>query len=181
MQRNGIDLDQLTGTVEAVTAQPNLARFQFRSETIWKSGGYSETQIQSFYGAGQEDDSRSQPFMVESDEPGVLLGTNKAPNAVELVLAALASCLTVGITYNAAARGIQIQALTLKLEGDLDVQGFLGLSDAVRPGYEGIRVHYHVQSDASAEQLAELLAHVEKTSPVLDIVRHPVPVTFIPE
>lgn len=181
MERNGISLDQLTATIKAVQERTDLARFQFRSQTTWHNGGHSETSIQSFYGTGQEDTSRDSPFVIVSDEPPVLLGTNKGPNAVELVLAALASCLTVGIAYNAAARGITVQELTLNVEGDLDVQGFLGLSDSVRPGYEGVRVRYHVLSDASAEQLSDLMAHVQKTSPVLDIVRNPVPVTFVRE
>lgn len=181
MQRNGISLDQLMGTIQAVKEQPNLAQFQFRSQTAWQNGGHSETRIQSFYGTGQEDVSRDQAFVITSDEPPVLLGTNHGPNAVELVLAALASCLTVGIAYNAAARDITIQEVTLQIEGDLDLQAFLGLSATMRPGYEEIRVRYHVVSDASTEQLAALIAHVQATSPVLDIVRHPVPVTFVAE
>lgn len=179
MERNGIAVEQLIGTIEAVKEHPELAQFKFRSETTWLVGGRSETRIQSFYGTGQEDASRSAPFVLTSDEPAVLLGTNAGPNAVELVLAALASCLSVGIAYNAAARGITLQEVTLHLEGDVDLQAFLGLSDAVRPGYEGVRVRYHIVSDASAEQLDALMAHVEATSPVLDIIRHPLPVTLI--
>ncbi len=174
-------MDKLVATVDAVKSDPALAQFTFRSHTRWIQGGHSETHIQGFYGVGQEDQSRPEPFVVVSDEPDVLLGTNQGPNAVELVLAALASCLTVGIAYNAAARGITLNALTLTLSGDLDVQAFLGLSDTVRPGYKNIRVGYHIESDGSAEQIADLLAYVERTSPVLDIVRHPVPVTFVAE
>jgi uncharacterized OsmC-like protein len=179
MERNGISVDQLTGTVEAVKAQPELARFQFRSKTTWAGGGHSEARIQSFYGTGHEDSSRGEPFVIVSDEPPVLLGTDYGPNAVELVLAALASCLTVGIVYSAAANDITIQELTLTLEGDLDLHGFLGLSETIRPGYEAIRVRYHIVSNASEEQLDDLMAHAKATSPVLDIVRNPVPVTFI--
>ena len=179
MERNGISLDQLHATVDAVTGQPELAQFEFQSETHWISGGRSETHIQSFYGAGQEDHSRTEPFTLVSDEPRVLLGTNAGPNAVELVLAALASCLSVGIAYNAAARGIQIRHLTLAIKGPIDVQAFLGLSEAVRPGYENLEVRYHIESDASADQISALLAHVQKTSPVLDVIRQPVPVAFI--
>ncbi|MCL5066076.1 MAG: OsmC family protein [Firmicutes bacterium] len=179
MERNGISLDQLQATVDAVTAHPELAQFEFRSETQWVLGGRSETYIQSFYGVGQEDQSRTEKFTIVSDEPAVLLGTNAGPNAVELVLAALASCLSVGIAYNAAARGIQLQHLALTIKGTLDVQAFLGLSDAVRPGYESLQVQYHIESDGTRDQLSELLAHVQKTSPVLDVLRQPVPVTFI--
>jgi len=179
MERNGISVDQLMGTIEAVKAQPDLARFQFRSKTTWEGGGHSEARIQSFYGTGYEDSSRDEPFVIVSDEPPVLLGTDQGPNAVELVLAALASCLTVSIVYSTAANDITVQELTLTHEGDLDLHGFLGLSETVRPGYEAIRVRYHLVSDASAEQLDELMTHAKAISPVLDIVRNPVPVTFI--
>ncbi|MHB1527315.1 MAG: OsmC family protein [Candidatus Dormibacteria bacterium] len=179
MERNGISVDQLNETIEAVKAQPELARFQFRSKTKWEGGGHSEARIQAFYGTGHEDSSRGDPFVIVSDEPPVLLGTNHGPNAVELVLAALASCLTVSIVYCAAASDITVQELTLTLEGDLDLHGFLGLSETMRPGYEGIQVRYHLVSDASVEQLADLMTHAKAISPVLDIVRNPVPVTFI--
>jgi uncharacterized OsmC-like protein len=174
---NGVNVDQLVGTVNAVKEDPAIARFQFRAHTDWMSGGHSRTTIQGFYGAGQEDASRTSPFVLKGDEPPVLLGANQGPNAVEVVLHALASCLAVGFVYNAAAQGIRVDALDFDLEGDLDLQGFLGLSEQVRPGYEGIRVTYRVRSDAPREKIEELCAHVQKTSPVLDILRNPVPVT----
>lgn len=178
---NGVDVDKLLATIDAIKANPDLANFQFRAETEWKSGGHSRTQIQSFHGAGAEDTSRSNPFAVEADEPPVLLGSNAGPNAVEIVLAGLASCLAVGFAYNAAARGIRIEELTLRLAGNVDLHGFLGLSEAVRPGYRDIRVTCRVKSDASREQLVELCEHVQKTSPVLDIIRNPVGVSVVLE
>ena len=174
---NGVDVGKLLATIDAIKANPELANFQFRAETEWKSGGHSRTRIQSFHGAGAEDTSRSNPFAVEADEPPLLLGSNAGPNAVEIVLAGLASCLAVGFAYNAAARGIRIDALTLGLAGNIDLHGFLGLSDKVRPGYRDIRVTCRVKSDASREQLLELCDYVQKTSPVLDIVRNPVVVS----
>jgi uncharacterized OsmC-like protein len=111
------------------------------------------------------------------DEPPVLLGGNAGPNSVEATLHALASCLNVGFIYNAAAMGIEVSSLEFDLDGDLDLLGFLGLSDKVRPGYSGIRVRYRVQADAPREKLEELCDYVQRTSPVLDIIRNPVPVT----
>ena len=102
---NGVDLDRLSGTIDAVTADPALARFQFRARNHWIDGGYSRTTIKDFYGAGQEDATRTQPFTVDSDEPPVLLGQNLAPNAGEHLLHALASCLTGTIAYHAAEIG----------------------------------------------------------------------------
>jgi len=174
---NGVDLEQFGRTVTAIKEQPDLARFVFRAHTAWQAGGHSRTSIQGFYGAGAEDASRAQPFVLEGDEPPVLLGANKGPNAVEVVLHALASCLAVGFVYNAAARGIKVQSLDFDLEGDLDLQAFLGLSEQVRPGYQGIKVTYRARTDAPREQVEALCEYVQKTSPVLDIIRNPVPVT----
>lgn len=174
---NGVNVDQLVGTIQAIQANPNLAKFQFRSNTKWIEGGHSQTQIQSFHGAGLEDTSRSRPFILEGDEPPVLLGGNAGPNAVEALLHALASCLVVGFAYNAAAQGIKVDSLDFSLEGDLDLRAFLGLSDQVRPGYENIRVTYRVKSNAPREKIEALCDYVQKTSPVLDIIRRPVPVT----
>lgn len=177
-QVNGVNVDQLVGTINAIKANPDLARFKFRSETEWISGGHSRTTIRSFYGAGQEDTSRAKPFVLEGDEPPVLLGENNGPNAVEAVLHALASCLSVGFVYNAAAQGIQIDSLEFNLEGDLDLHAFLGLSDKVRAGYQNIRLTYRVKSNAPRKKIEELCEYVQKTSPVLDIIRNPVPVAI---
>ena len=174
---NGVDVDQLVGTINAVKQNPEIARFQFRAHTDWQSGGHSRTTIKQFYGALQEDASRTQPFVLDGDEPPVLLGHNAGPNAVEAVLHALASCLAVGFVYNAAAQGIRVDSLDFDLEGDLDLNGFLGLSDAVRPGYQAIKVVYRAKTDAPREQVEALCEYVQRTSPVLDIIRNPVAVT----
>jgi len=175
--RNGVNVDQLIGTMNAIKDNPDLAHFHFRATNEWVSGGHSRTTIQSFYGAGSEDTSRSGPFILEGDEPPVLLGSNAGPNAVEAVLHALASCLAVGFVYNAAAQGVQVDGLEFDLEGDIDLHGFLGLSEQIRPGYQNIRVSYRVKSDAPREKLEELCEYVQKTSPVLDIIRNPIPVS----
>lgn len=173
--RNGVDLDQLVATIGLIQADPHLAQFQFRSQSRWDSCGRCVTEIQSFYGAGAEQEHARKHVLI-GDEPDVLLGADSGPNAVETVLAGLASCLAVGYAYNAAARGIDINELTFNLEGDLDLHAFLGLSDQSRPGFERIRLTYRVKSSASDEALAEFEEYVLRTSPVLDIVRNPVPV-----
>lgn len=173
---NGVDVGQLTQTVNAIKDNPDLAKFRFRASTKWVDGGHSRTTIQGFYGAGKEDDTRTDSFVIDGDEPAVLLGRNAGPNAVESVLQALASCLSVGFAYNAAAQGIVVKSLEFDLEGDIDLHGFLGLSEDVRPGYEGIRLTHRTDCDAPPEKIEELWAHVQKTSPVLDILRNPVTV-----
>ena len=94
-QINGVNVDQLISTVDAIKENPQLARFQFRAHNEWIDGGRSRTTIKDFYGAGQEDNSRNKSFTMDGDEPEVLLGSNNAPNTVEAVLHALASCLSV--------------------------------------------------------------------------------------
>ena len=172
---NGVDLDRLSGTIDAVTADPALARFQFRARNHWIDGGYSRTTIKDFYGAGQEDATRTEPFTVDSDEPPVLLGQNRAPNTVEYVLHALAACVSGTIVYHAAARGIALEGVETTIHGDLDLRGFLGLNSDVRPGYEQIQVAIKVAGDFDDDQFAEL-ASLIRYSPVRDIVSNPVAV-----
>jgi uncharacterized OsmC-like protein len=176
MTRNGVNLDQLVATIDLIKDDPHLAHFQFRSTSRWNGGGRCTTEIRSFYGAGSEQEHAPAHVLV-GDEPAVLLGADSGPNAVETVLAALASCLAVGFAYNAAARGIEIDELAFSLEGDLDLHAFLGLSDKRRPGFENIRLNYRMTSSADHEELMELEEYTLRTSPVLDIVRNPVPVT----
>ena len=172
---NGVDLDRLSGTVDAITADPALARFEFRAHNHWIEGGYNRTTIKDFYGAGQEDASRTEPFTVDTDEPPVLLGENRAPNAGEYVLHALAACLSGTLVYHAAARGIALDGVETTVDGDVDLRGFLGLDGTVRPGYEQIRVTIKVAGDFDDSQLSEL-ASLTGYSPVRDIVSNPVSV-----
>lgn len=173
---NGVDVERLVATINAVQENPDLARFRFQAQTEWIQGARSRTRFQSFHQASQEVDDRQRPLVMEGDEPGVLLGTDTAPNAVESVLHALTSCLTVGFAYNAAARGIAVENLEFSIDGDLDLRPFLGITQEGRPGYEGLQISCRVKSDAPREQLEELCRYVQETSPVLDIVRNPVPV-----
>jgi uncharacterized OsmC-like protein len=174
---NGIDVERLSGTIDHISADPALARFQFRAQNKWIDGGHNRSTIKEFYGAGQEDTSRTEPFVLDVDEPPVLLGENRGPNAGEYVLHALAACLTGTLVYHAAARGIALEGLECTIEGDVDLQGFLGLAESARPGYEGVRVAFKATGAFDDEQLAEL-ASLTRYSPVRDIVSNPVPVTI---
>ena len=177
-KKNGVNVDQLMGTIGAVKNDPEIADFKFRSQTEWLGGARCRTTFKPFYGAKEEDVSRTTPLVMEGDEPPVLLGENQGANPVEAVLHALGSCLSVGFVYNAAAQDIEVEELTFNIEGDLDLHGFLGLSEKTRPGYKNIRVSYNVKADAPKEQLEELFTYVKKTSPVLNILRNPVQVDF---
>lgn len=175
--RNGVDVDRLVATIGAVQGNPDLANFTFRARSSWESGGRSRGKIREFEHAGASTTERPQAFELIGDEPPVLLGTNAAPNAVELVLQALAFCYAVGYAYNAAAKGIEIEELRYEIEGDLDLHRFLGLGGP-RAGFSAIRAKSWVRSpNATAEQLEDLCQYVQDTSPVRDILASPVPVT----
>ena len=173
---NGVDVDQLFSTIDAIKENPGLAKFEFRANNQWIDGGHNRTSVKDFYGAGREDASRKQTFVFDNDEPVVLLGEDNGANPVEFVLHALAGCLTTSLVYHAAAQGIKIDAVESKFEGDLDLRGFLGMNEDVRNGYEDIRVTFKIKSDAPEEKLKELCELAQKRSPVFDIVTNRVPV-----
>jgi len=175
--RNGVDVDRLVATVGAVQGDPNIAKFTFRARSSWDTGGRNKGEIREFEHAGATTTERPKAFELIGDEPPVLLGTNEGPNAVELVLQALAFCYAVGFAYNAAAKGIEIEELRYEIEGDLDLHRFLGLGGP-RAGFSEIRAKSWVRSsNATAEQLEELCQYVQDTSPVRDILADSVPVT----
>jgi uncharacterized OsmC-like protein len=174
--RNGVDVDRLVATIGAVQEDAGMARFTFRASSKWETGGRNRGHIQEFEHAGTTTTERPQPFELIGDEPPVLLGSNAGPNAVELVLQALAFCYSVGLAYNAAARGIEIEEMRYEIEGDLDLHRFLGL-DGPRAGFSEIRARSWVRSpNATREQLTELCQYDQDSSPVRDILANPGPV-----
>lgn len=168
--RNGVDVPTLFATLDAVKASPQIADFQFRASNTWVSGTHNRSTIQGFYGAGQEDTSRTVPFVYDADHPAVLVGTGKAPTPVEFLLHAIAACLTAGLANIAAARGITLHKVESTVEGDIDLLGILGLSDTVRNGYRQIRVRFNVEGDASKEELAALVEQSRRRSAVYDVL-----------
>lgn len=175
-QINGLDVQAAHDTIEAIKSDKSLSRFQFRARNTWLRGGTNCSTIRDFYGAGREDDSRTEDFVFTNGEPPVLLGNNEGSNPVEFLLHALAGCVTTTFVLHAMARGINIKKLSTQLEGDMDLQGLLGLDDSVSPGYEEIRIKLNVEADCSDEELEDLLAYTEQHSPVCNTVCRPVPV-----
>jgi len=174
--RNGVDTGRLFGTLDAIKADPNLAKFQFRARNRWIRGAHNQTRIRDFYAANQEDASRAEEFVIDAGEPAILLGTDTGPNPAEYLLHALAACLTTAIVYVAAARGVHLTEVESTLEGDMDVQGALGLSDTYRNGFERIRISFRVEGDAPEEKLRDVVARAQRRSAVFDIVTNGVPV-----
>ena len=172
---NGVDTATLFATLDAVRAQPGLAKFQFRATTEWVSGTHNTTTIHGFHGAGGEQ-THQRAFTIEADHPAVLVGEDHAPTPAEHLLQALGACLMSGLANIAAARGIDLDGVTAHVEGDIDLLGIFGLDDSVRNGFSGITVTFEVAGDGDPDQLARLVDQAVKRSAVYDVITHGVPV-----
>lgn len=174
---NGIDTGEVLGLAGRIAEDEDYGRFKWRAVNRWSAGNgaRNETRIKDFYAGKRENQERRQAFTVGSDQPHFLAGTNTAPNAVEYVLHALTSCLTVTLTYHAAVQGIELESIETAAEGDMNARGFFGISGEVRKGYERIRVNMRIGSTASVETLKELAMH----SPVYEMVSKAVPVELV--
>jgi uncharacterized OsmC-like protein len=168
--RNGVDTEQMFGTLDAIRAQPELASFRFRASNRWIGVAHNRSTIKGFYGAGQEDTSRTEAWELDPGETAILLGHDTGPNPAEYLLHALAASLTTTLLYVAAARGDRLTEVESTLEGDMDVQGALGLSDEFRNGFEQIRVSFRVKGDAPAEKLRDVVERAQQRSAVFDMV-----------
>jgi uncharacterized OsmC-like protein len=174
---NGVDTPNLLATIGAVGAQPELAKFQFRATNRWLSGAHNQSTMHGFSGAGGEH-KHVAPYKASGDHPAVLCGADAGPTPVEWLLHALASCLTAGLANIAAARGIKLNSVESTIEGDMDLRGILGLSNEVRNGYQGIKVSFEVDGDASAEDLKKLVMQSKDRSAVFDCLTNGVPISI---
>ena len=175
--RNGVDTTVLFVTLDAVRENPEAADFKFRVSNRWISGTHSRGSIHGFFGVGEER-QHGQRYTADVDHPTVLVGTDKGPTPVEWLLHALAGCLTAGIANIAAARGIELTEVTSTVEGDIDLNGILGLNDQVRNGFQQIRVSFDVKGNASPDRLREVVEQSRARSAVFDIVTNGVPVSI---
>ena len=173
---NGVAVDRLFDTIDAIKDEPGIAKFKFRVRNKWLDGGHNHTTVKDFYGA-LKDHRHEEPFELDADEPEVLLGQDKGPNPVEYLLTALAGCLTSSLVYHAAAKGIEVRGVESQIEGDLDLRGFLGLSKDVPVGYEEIRILFKIDADISEQDKQELIESARKYSPVFNTVSGPTKVT----
>jgi uncharacterized OsmC-like protein len=174
--RNGVDTPVLFATIDTVGANPHLARFQFRATNEWVNGTHSRSTIQGFYGAGQEDASRTEPFTMDADHPAVLVGSGEGPTPVEFLLHAIAACLTAGVANIAAARGVTLTRVESRVTGDIDILGLLGLDDTVRNGYEAISVDIRISGDAPDDVLRGIVERSRARSAVYDVLTNGIPV-----
>lgn len=173
---NGVNVDQLFKTIDMIKENPAIARFQFRAANKWINGTHCRGTIKDFYGALQEDDTRP-PMHFDMDEPPVLLGNNEGRNPVEYLLVALSGCLTTSLVAHASARGIRIRGVQSRYEGDIDLRGFLGISEDVPVGYQDIRVYFTIDADLSEAEKEELIRMAQKYSPVYNTITRTTPVS----
>jgi uncharacterized OsmC-like protein len=173
---NGVNVDGLFSTIDLIKGNPDIAKFKFRARNKWIDGTHCRATVRDFYGALKEDDSR-EPAVFEIDEPPVLLGNNLGSNPVEYLLVALTGCLTTSMIAHAAARGIEIRGVESRYEGDIDLRGFLGISEEVPVGYQDIRVYFKIDADLSDDQKEELVQMAQKYSPVFNTITKSAPVS----
>jgi uncharacterized OsmC-like protein len=174
--RNGVDTATLFATLDAVKANNEIAKFQFRASNTWVAGTHSRSTASGFYGAMQEMQHKSETVL-DFDHPAVLVGTDNAPTPVEYLLHAIAACLTAGIANIAAARGVELTKVTSTVEGDIDLLGVLGLSKEVRNGYKQIKVTFNVKGD-DPEKLRQIVEQSRQRSAVFDVLTNGVPVAI---
>jgi uncharacterized OsmC-like protein len=173
---NGVNVNALLGAREALTATPAAAQFKWRATSEWVHGTHNRATVDSFFGLGGEQKHR-QAFQYETDHPEIFAAPDKAATPVEYVLVGLAGCLTAGIAAVAQNRNIQLKSVKATLEAPMDLQGILGIDDNVRNGFDGIKVHYEIDADATPAQIEALVAQSQKRSAVFDIVANPTDVT----
>ena len=170
--RNGVNVAALLGARDALSKAPDGAKFNWRASCKWVNGTHSQTSVQGFYGLGQEQSHRTE-FKFDIDHPEIFASEDKGATPVEMVLTGLAGCLTAGVASIAQLRNIQLRSVTATVEGAMDIQGILGIDADVRNGFDGIKVKFDIDADASREDIEALVAQSQKRSAVFDIVTNP--------
>lgn len=169
---NGVNVEALLGAREALGEAPEAAKFNWRATCHWVNGTHSRSEVQGFFGLGEEQSHKTK-FEFEADHPEVFASEDHGATPVEIVLVGLASCLTAGIAAVAQHRGIQLRSVKATIEGGMDIQGILGMDSDVRNGFDGIKVHYDIDADATPDEIKALVAQSQKRSAVFDIVTNP--------
>ncbi|MDJ1017463.1 MAG: OsmC family protein [Paracoccaceae bacterium] len=169
--KNGVDVPALLGTIGVVGENPELAKFQFRANGEWQRGTHSSTTVNGYFGAGEEH-GREADFVIEADHPVVFCGGDNGANPMEYLLTALAACITAGIGNIASVRQIELKSVQVRVEGDVDMRGLLGLDDSVRNGFQSIRANVAIDGDAAPEALAKVVEQAVARSAAYDMLKN---------
>jgi uncharacterized OsmC-like protein len=173
---NGVNVGALLGAREALAAAPEAARFRWRTTCSWVNGVHSRSTVEGFFGLGEERSHRVRSVL-DADHPEIFAAEDNGPTPVEYVLVGLGACLTAGIAAVAQHRNIQLRSVSATVEGGMDIQGILGMDGDVRNGFDGIKVTYRIDADATPEEIRALVAQSQKRSAVFDVVTNPTNVT----
>jgi uncharacterized OsmC-like protein len=169
---NGVNVEALLGAREALTEAPEGAKFTWRATCTWLNGTHASSSIESFFGLGEEQSHRKE-YSFETDHPEIFASEDNGATPVEMVLVGLAGCLTAGIAAVAQNRDIQLRSVKATLDAGMDIQGILGIDSDVRNGFDGVKVHYDIDADASQEDIEAIVAQSQKRSAVFDIITNP--------
>ncbi|MCB1954085.1 MAG: OsmC family protein [Rhodocyclaceae bacterium] len=175
---NGVNVEALLGAREALTQMPEAARFNWRATCEWVKGTHARSTIDSFFGLGEEQQHNTM-HRIDSDHPELFASEDHGATPVEIVLAGLAGCLTAGIATVAQNRNIQLRSVKATLEAGMDLQGILGIDGEVRNGFDGVKVTYAIDADATREEIEALVAQSQKRSAVFDIITNPTDVSVV--
>ncbi len=173
---NGVNVQALLDARKALSEAPEAAQFQWRAQCEWLEGTQSRSTVEGFFGLGEEQKHKS-VFTFDADHPEVFASEDRGATPVEIVLAALASCLTAGVASVAQLREIQLRSVTATVEGGMDIQGILGMDSDVRNGFDGIKVTYTIDADATPDEIKAIVAQSQKRSAVFDALTNPTNVT----
>jgi uncharacterized OsmC-like protein len=169
---NGVNVEALLGAREALTEAPEAAQFKWRATCAWINGTHASSSVEGFYGLGEEQSHRKE-FKFDSDHPEIFASEDNGATPIEFVLVGLAGCLTAGIASVAQNRDIQLNSVTATLEAGMDLAGILGIDSDVRNGFDGVKVHFDIDADASSEDIEALVAQSQKRSAVFDVITNP--------
>jgi uncharacterized OsmC-like protein len=170
--RNGVNVEALLGARAALAEAPQAARFKWRATSEWINGTHSRATVHGFHGLGGEQQHR-EPFRFDTDHPEIFASEDHGATPVEMVLVGLAGCLSAGVAAVAQHRNIQLRSVKATLEAGMDIQGILGVDDRVRNGFDGVKVHFDIDADATPAQIEALVAQSQKRSAVFDILANP--------
>ena len=173
---NGVNVQALLDARKALAEAPEAAKFQWRAQCEWLEGTQSRSTVEGFFGLGEEQSHKS-VFTFDADHPEVFASEDRGATPVEILLAGLASCLTAGIASVAQLREIQLRSVTATVEGGMDIQGILGMDSDVRNGFDGIKVTYTIDADATPDEIKAGVAQSQKRSAVYDAITNPTNVT----
>ena len=173
---NGVNVQALLDARKALTDAPEAAKFTWKATCKWLNGTHSSQSVTGFFGLGTDHKHKAE-YKFETDHPECFAAEDNAATPVELVLAGLAGCLTAGVAAVAQHREIQLNSVTATIEGGMDIQGILGIDSDIRNGFDGIKVTFNVDADASKEEIEAVVAQSQKRSAVFDVVTNPTNVT----